>query len=103
MHSIWQGHWELAAAELLSLGNDSPSGLVPHSGNMCGLLLALELLGCSIWLLGQEGKVLSCSGAGTDFLLVGCSYDTAAAAAERSISGTAAGGADAEADACDLA
>jgi hypothetical protein len=52
MHSAWQGHWELAAAELLSLGNDSPNGLVPHSGNMRGLLLALELLGCSSWLLG---------------------------------------------------
>jgi hypothetical protein len=31
MHSAWQGHWELVAAELFSLGNDSPSGLVPHS------------------------------------------------------------------------
>jgi hypothetical protein len=41
MHSVWRGHWELAAAELLSLGNDSFSGLVPHNGNMCGLLLAL--------------------------------------------------------------
>jgi hypothetical protein len=39
---------ELVVAELLSLGNDSPSGLVPHSGNMHGLLLALELLGCSL-------------------------------------------------------
>jgi hypothetical protein len=29
MHSTWQGHWELAAADLLSLGNDSPNGLVP--------------------------------------------------------------------------
>jgi hypothetical protein len=47
MYSAWQGHWELAAAELPCLGNDSPSGLVPHNGNMCGLLLALELLGCS--------------------------------------------------------
>jgi hypothetical protein len=69
MHSAWQGHWELAAAELPSLGNDSPSGLVPHNGNMRGLLLALELLGCSGWLLGQEGEVPGCSGTGTDFLL----------------------------------
>jgi hypothetical protein len=49
------GYWELAAAELLSLGNDSPNGLIRHSGNMHDLLLALELLGCSGWLLGQEG------------------------------------------------
>jgi hypothetical protein len=36
----------LTVAELLSLGNDLPSGLVPHNGNIRGLLLALELLGC---------------------------------------------------------
>jgi hypothetical protein len=53
----------LAVAELLSLGNDSPNGVVPHSGNMHGLLLALELLGCSGWLLGQEGEVSGCSDA----------------------------------------
>jgi hypothetical protein len=34
---------ELAAAELLSLGNDSPSGLVPHSGNMHDFCNALNL------------------------------------------------------------
>jgi hypothetical protein len=79
MHSAWQWHWELAAAELPSLGNDSPSGLVPHSGNMCGLLLALELFGCFGWLLGQEGEVSSCSYAGMDFLLAGCSSGTTAA------------------------
>jgi hypothetical protein len=62
------------------LGNDSPSGLVPHNGNICGLLLALELLGCSGWLLGQEGKVPRCSGS-----------TAAAAAAEGTASGTAAG------------
>jgi hypothetical protein len=45
------------------LGNDSPNALVPHNGNMCGLLLALELLGGSGWLLGQEGEVLGCSDA----------------------------------------
>jgi hypothetical protein len=52
MHSAWRGHWALVAAELLSLGNDSPSGLLLHSGNIRDLLLALELLGCSAWLLG---------------------------------------------------
>jgi hypothetical protein len=73
MHSAWQGHWELAAAELLCLGNDSPNGLVLHNGNIHDLLLALKLLSCSGWLLGQEGEVPDCSGAGTDFLLAGCS------------------------------
>jgi hypothetical protein len=34
------------------LGNDSPNGLVPHSGKMHDFLLALTLLGCSGWLLG---------------------------------------------------
>jgi hypothetical protein len=46
------GHWELTAVELLSLGNVMPSGLVPCSGNINDLLFALELLGCSDWLLG---------------------------------------------------
>jgi hypothetical protein len=95
------GHWELVAVELLSLGNDSPSGLVPRNGNMCSLLLALELLGCSGWLLGHEGEVPGCSGAGTDFLLVGCSDGTAAA--EETASDTTAAGADADAGAGDLA
>jgi hypothetical protein len=40
------------------LGNDSPNGLVPHSGNMHDFLLALTLLGCSSWLLGQEDSCL---------------------------------------------
>jgi hypothetical protein len=61
------------------LDNDSPSGLIPHNGNMCGLLLALDLLGCSGWLLGQEGEVSDCCSAGTDFLLAGCSDGTAQA------------------------
>jgi hypothetical protein len=95
IHSAWQGHWELAVVELLSLGNDSPNGLVPHSGNMGGLLLALELLGCCGWLLGQEGEVPCCSNAGTDFLFAGCS-DCTTTAAEETTSDTAAGsGADA--------
>jgi hypothetical protein len=101
MHSVWQGHWELAATKMLSLENDSPSGLVPHSGNMCGLLLALELLGCSGWLLGQEGEVPGCSSAGTDFLLASCS-DGIVAAAEETASNTAAAVADAYAGASDL-
>jgi hypothetical protein len=37
----------LAAAELLYLGNDSPNGLVPHSGNLHDFLLVRALLGCS--------------------------------------------------------
>ena len=65
---------------------------------MCGLLLALGLLGCSSWLLGQEGELTGCSDVDTDSLLVGCSDD--AAAAEETASGTGAG---ADADAGDLA
>lgn len=82
MHFVLQGHWELTAAELLSLGNESPSDLVPHSGNIPGLLLALGLLGCSDWLLGQEGKVPGCSVAGTSFLPIGCFGGTTIAAEE---------------------
>jgi hypothetical protein len=44
----------LAVAELLSLGNDSPNGLVSHSGNMHDFLLELALLDCSGWLLGRK-------------------------------------------------
>jgi hypothetical protein len=88
----------LAAAELLSLGNDSPNGLVPHSGNMHDFLLALALLGCSGWLLGQEDGLPGCSDASIDFLLVGCSDDTAADA-EETASGTTAGGSNAGAGA----
>jgi hypothetical protein len=101
MHFAWQEHWELAAAELLSLGNDSPNGLVPHNGNMRDLLLAPELLGCSGLLLGQEGEVPGCSSAGTDFLLAGCS-DGTAAAIEGTVSDTTSG-ADADVGASDLA
>jgi hypothetical protein len=77
----------------------SPSGLVPHNGSMSGLLLVLELLGCSSSLLGQEGEVPGCSDAGTDFLPAGCSDGTAAA--EETASGTAAS-ADSDAGASDL-
>jgi hypothetical protein len=93
----WQGNWELAVAELLSLGNDSPNGLVPHSGNTHGLL-ALELLGCSGWLLGQEGEVPGCSNADNDFHPTGCSNGTAAAT-EETVSGTAVAGSDVDAGA----
>jgi hypothetical protein len=68
----------MAAAELLSLGNDSPSGLVPHSGNTHDFLLALALLDYSGWLLGQEDGLPGCSDAGIDFLLAGCSDGTTA-------------------------
>ena len=75
------------------MGNDSPSDLVPHSGNMHDLLLALTLLGCSGWLLGLEDGLPGCSDAGIDFLLASCSDGTAAA--EETASGTAAAGSDA--------
>jgi hypothetical protein len=89
VHSVLQGHWELAATELLSLGNNSPSGLVPHNGNICGLLLALQLLGCSGWLLEQEGEVPSCS-SGIAAAVEG-SVSSTAAAVEGSVSSTTAG------------
>jgi hypothetical protein len=65
------------------------------------LLLALELLGCSGWLLGQEGDVPGCSDADTDFLPTGCSDGTAAA--EETVSSTAAVGSGVDAGAGDLA
>lgn len=52
VHSVLLGHWVLTAVELLSLANATPSGLVPHSGNILGLLLVLGLSDCSDWLLG---------------------------------------------------
>jgi hypothetical protein len=68
---------------------------------MCGLLLALELLDCSGWLLGHDGELPGCSDVGTDFLPVGCSDGTAATAAEESAYGTASG-ADADTGVGDL-
>jgi hypothetical protein len=65
---------------LLSLGNDSPNGLVPHSGNTHDFLLALALLGCS--------------DAGIDFLLAGSSDGTVAAAEETAYSTADAGAGD---------
>jgi hypothetical protein len=73
------------------LGNDSPNGLVPHSGNMHNFLLALALLGCSGWLLGQEDGLPGCSDAGIDFLLA-CCCDGTAAAVEETASGIAGAG-----------
>jgi hypothetical protein len=73
------------------LDSASFSGFVPHNRSMRGLLLALELLGCSGWLLGQEGELPSCSEAGTDFLAAGCSDGTTAAAAEETVSDTTVG------------
>jgi hypothetical protein len=69
---------------------------------MCSLLLVLGLLGCSGWLLGQEGELHGCSDAGTDFLPAGCLDSTVVAAAEETTSGTGAS-ADANAGAGDLA
>jgi hypothetical protein len=81
----------LATDELLSSDSASPSGFVPHNRSMHDLLLALELLGCSGWLLGQEGELPDCSDARTDFLPAGCSNGTVGAAAEETASDTAAG------------
>ena len=69
---------------MLSLGNDSLNGHVPHSGNIRGLLLALELLGCPDWLLGQEGEVPGCSGS-TAAAVEGTAYDTAAVGTDASV------------------
>jgi hypothetical protein len=73
------GCWKLATAGLLSSGNELPSGLIPHYGNVHNLLLALGVSGCSGWLLGQEGKVPGYSIADTGFLPVGCAGGTAVA------------------------
>jgi hypothetical protein len=68
---------------------------------MHNLLLALELLGCSGWLLGQEGEVPGCFDADTDFLPTGYSDGTAADDDEGTASGIATG-ADADAGVGDL-
>jgi hypothetical protein len=69
---------------------------------MHDLLLALELLGHSGWLLGQEDEMPGCSDVGTDFLQVGCSDGTSAAlaATEETALDTAVGS---DANAGDLA
>jgi hypothetical protein len=50
--------------------------------------LALTLLGCSGWLLGQEEGLPGCSDAGIDFLPA--SYSNGTAAAEETVSSTVA-------------
>jgi hypothetical protein len=69
---------------------------------MHDFLLALTLLDCSGWLLGQEDGLPCCSDDGINFLLAGYS-DGTAAAAEETASGTTAAGSDADAGAGDLA
>jgi hypothetical protein len=53
------GCWKLVAAELLSLGNAMPSGLVPHSGNILDLLLALGYLFVLISCWGRKVRCLT--------------------------------------------
>jgi hypothetical protein len=72
--------WKLDVVELFSLSKESPSGHVPHSGNIHCLLLALALPGYSDWWLGQEGEVPGCSIVDTDFLCAGCASGTVVAA-----------------------
>jgi hypothetical protein len=62
---------------------------------MHDLLLVRGLLGHSVWLLGQEDGLPGCSDGGTDFLPFECSDGTAAA--EETVSRTAAAGSDADA------
>jgi hypothetical protein len=61
------------------LDNASPNGLALHNENML-YLLALGLLDCSGWLLGQEDEVPADPASRTDFLLSDCSGDSAAGA-----------------------
>jgi hypothetical protein len=65
---------------------------------MHNFLLALALLGCSGWLLGQEDGLPGCSNTCIDFLLTGSS-DGTVAAAEETASGTAVVDSDADAGA----
>jgi hypothetical protein len=76
VHYALLGHWGPAAAELPSLDNASPNGPALHNGSIMCLLLALGLLDCSVWLLGQEDEVPDYSVSGTNFLLAGCSGGT---------------------------
>jgi hypothetical protein len=77
VHSALLGHWGPDAAKLSSLDNASPNGPAPHNGSILCLLLALGLLDCSSWSLGQEDEVPDYSASRTDFLVVGCSGGTA--------------------------
>jgi hypothetical protein len=67
---------------------------------MHDFLLALVLLGCSGWLLGQEDGLPGCSDTGIDFLPAGYSDGTAV---EGTTSGTTAAGSNADVGAGDLA
>jgi hypothetical protein len=88
-HSASLGNWGLAAAELPSSDNASPNVLALHNGSILFLFLALGLLDCSSWLLGQEDEVPADSTSGTNFILAGCSGSTIADV-EGTASGTAA-------------
>jgi hypothetical protein len=66
---------------------------------MHDFLLALTLLGCSGWLLGQEDGLPGCSDADIDFLPAG--YSDGTAVAEETASGTAAASSDADVGAGD--
>jgi hypothetical protein len=65
---------------------------------MHDFLLALALLGCFGWLMGQEGEVSGFYDVVLDFLPASCS-DGTVAAAEETTSGTAVASSDADAGA----
>jgi hypothetical protein len=88
VHSALLGHWA-ATVEPSSLNNASPNGPALHNESILCLFLAQGLLDYSGWLLGQEDEVPDYSASGTNFLLAGCSGDTATDA-EGIASGTAA-------------
>jgi hypothetical protein len=60
------------------LDNVLPNGLALHNGSMLCLLLAMGLLDCSGWLLGQEDEVPADFASVIDFLLSDYYGDTAA-------------------------
>jgi hypothetical protein len=78
VHFVLLGHWGPATVLPSSSDNASPNGLARHSGSILCLLLALGLLDCSSWLLGQEDRVSDYSISGTDSLPVDYSDATAA-------------------------
>ena len=88
MHSALLWHWGSATVEPSSSDNALPNDPALHNGSILCLLLALGLLDCSGWLMGQKDEVLDYSSSGTDFLLAGSSGGTAANA-EGTASGTA--------------
>jgi hypothetical protein len=60
---------------------------------MLCLCLALGLLDCSGWLLGQGGEVPADSASGTDFIMSDCSGDSASDAEGTAFETTAEAGA----------